>query len=180
MEVVCLPVADDYARDVHIGWAQAVLRQRDAGWARALLKGGVVVDETEALADLLAVLPRPERDAAAAGLVRWVDGYPGLIRVLTRIPGPWSGELAEAVIAALTDLGPAGDHPALRSEHHLARLCRLADERLTPETLPRLTELAAQHPQAWPLAELIETLRFRRDMLDELTAHRSDSDEEKQ
>ncbi|MBX6766857.1 MAG: hypothetical protein IRY90_06865, partial [Actinomadura rubrobrunea] len=116
MEIVCLPVTeaagrgdpedDDArrggdaraARDVHIGWARAALRQRDVAWARALLKGGVLADEPEALAELLQVLPADERDQAAADLIRWVEGGPDLLRVLERIPGPWTGRLADAVV----------------------------------------------------------------------------------
>ncbi|MWK38601.1 hypothetical protein GEV43_34260 [Actinomadura sp. J1-007] len=135
MEIVCLPVADAAeeggraARDVHIGWARAALRQRDTAWARALLKGGVVVDEPEALADLLPVLPAAERDPAAADLIRWVEGHPDLLRVLERVPGPWSGVLADAVVAILT---AAARRPSHRHEHTLVQLCRLADQRLAP------------------------------------------------
>lgn len=154
------------ARDVHIGWARAALRQRDAEWARALLKGGVVVDEPEALADLLAVLPGPERDPAAADLIRWVEGHPDLLRVLERVPGPWSGVLASTVVATLT---AAAESPARRDEHALAQLCRLADQRLDPaakETVSRLDDLGAAAPRA--VADLIATLRFRDEMLKEL------------
>ncbi|KAB2345140.1 DUF5691 domain-containing protein [Actinomadura rudentiformis] len=192
MEIVCLPVADAVdrdargARDVHIGWARAALRQRDAEWARALLKGGVVVDEPEALADLLAILPAAERDAAAAGLIRWVEGNPDLLRVLERIPGPWSGELADAVVATLAG---AAERSSQRYEHTLTQLCRLADQRLVPEAGPRLEALA--HRLATEsgtgggtsgrvvgsgtvatraLHELTETLRFRHEMLKELSA----------
>lgn len=169
MEIVCLPIADDHAKDVHIGWARAALRQRDATWARALLKAGVVVDEPEALADLLGVLPGGERDTAAAELIRWAGGYSELVRVLARVPGPWTGELADAVIAVLGGLGPARGTSPLRAEHHLAQLCRLADERLTPEAAPRLEAVARDNPDSWPLTELIDTLRFRHDMLAELS-----------
>jgi len=204
MEIVCLPVAGAAgraggegaegrdgdaraARDVHIGWARAALRQRDVAWARALLKGGVMVDEPEALADLLRVLPGGERDQAAADLIRWVDGDPDLLRVLERIPGPWTGRLADAVVAALA---AAAERRARSHEHTLTQLCRLADQRLGPDAAPRLEAVAARLGAAAPgprtaggrtaaartagaaghaLAELIETLRFRHDMLKELS-----------
>ncbi|GAA2106918.1 DUF5691 domain-containing protein [Actinomadura alba] len=169
MEVVCLPIADavDHdvhsAKDVHLGWARAAVRQRDAGWARALLKGGVVVDEVEALADLLAVLPAGERDAAAADLIRWVEGHDDLIRTLDRIPGPWTGELADTVVATLLTAARRPD-----AARFVSRLCRLADERLTPGAVSRLDEITRDHANSWPLTELTETLRFRHHMLEEL------------
>jgi hypothetical protein len=162
MEVVCLPVIDDFARDVHLGWARAALRQRNAEWARALLKGGVVIEESEALADLLQVLPDGEREAAAADLIHWAEGHADLMRVLGRIPGPWTGRLADAVLAAL-----AGALRNSEDSRHVAQLCKLADERLGPETAPRLDELTSKY-DTWPLAELAETLRFRHEMLQEL------------
>jgi hypothetical protein len=163
MEVVCLPIADDFARDVHLGWAKAAVRQRDAEWARALLKGGVVVDEVEALADLLTVLP--EREAAAADLLRWAGGQGDLLRILDRIPGPWEGPLAMAVIGAMTGALGRSDAGAVR---FLAQLCRLADDRLSPSVAPLLRELSAGNPESWPLSELSETLHIRNEMLQEL------------
>ncbi|MFC4051807.1 DUF5691 domain-containing protein [Actinomadura syzygii] len=183
MEIVCLPLgggpggsggssaqnewASD-ARDVHIGWARAALAQRDADWARALLKGGVMVDEPEALADLLSVLPESERDAAAADLIRWVEGQPDLLRVLEHVPGPWTGPLAAAVLAALA---ASAERPTRRDEHLVTQLCRLADLRLDPSAAPRLDGLAAEPDAAVPRAvpELIATLRFRDEMLKELS-----------
>ncbi|WP_067457692.1 DUF5691 domain-containing protein [Actinomadura macra] len=184
MEIVCLPLGTPerpgppdggaaqrafgdvdgrVARDVHIGWARAALRQRDAEWARALLKGGVVVDEPEALADLLAVLPSDERESAAADLIRWVDGHPDLLRVLERVPGPWTSALAAAVVATLTS---AAERPAHRDEHALTQLCRLADQRLDPAAAARLEAAGPAAPRA--VLELIATLRFRDEMLKEL------------
>ncbi|SNS43925.1 DUF5691 domain-containing protein [Actinomadura mexicana] len=162
-EIVCLPVSDSDGRDVHIGWARAALGQRDTGWARALLRGGVMVDEPEALADLLSVLPGPERDAAAADLIRWVEGRPGLLRVLERVPGPWAGPLAAAVVETLS---ASAERPTRRDEHLITQLCRLADQRLAPAAAARLAALGPAAPQA--VTDLIATLRFRDEMLKEL------------
>ncbi|WP_433462534.1 DUF5691 domain-containing protein [Spirillospora sp. CA-128828] len=164
MEIVCLPVSEADGRDVHIGWARAALGQRDGGWARALLKGGVMVDEPEALADLLSVLPEDERDPAAAGLIRWVEGRPDLLRVLERVPGPWTGPLASAVAGTLT---ASAERPTRRDEHLVTQLCRLADQRLDPAAAARLEELEPAAPRA--VTDLIATLRFRDEMLKELT-----------
>ncbi|MFG2243851.1 DUF5691 domain-containing protein [Spirillospora sp. NPDC048823] len=179
MEIVCLPFSagaggappqnDSEAdgRDVHIGWARAALAGRDPEWARALLKGGVMVDEPEALADLLSVVPEGERDAAAADLIRWVEGRPDLLRVLERVPGPWTGALASSVVATLT---ASAERPTRRDEHLITQLCRLADQRLDPAAAPRLDVLVAEQGAAVPRAvtELIATLRFRDEMLKEL------------
>ncbi|HEU5158738.1 MAG TPA: DUF5691 domain-containing protein [Streptosporangiaceae bacterium] len=162
-KIVRLPIADDRGKDVHAGWARAAVLGRDAEWARALLAAGVVADEIEPAVDLLGVLPAAERETHAAELVRGADGYRGLIRVLDRVPGPWAGELADVVLGALADA--AGRADAVR---YLGRLCRLADERLSPGVADRLVEITRRH-DTWPLAELTETLRFRRDMMDELT-----------
>jgi uncharacterized protein DUF5691 len=170
-EVVRLPIADDHDNDVHIGWASAAVLCRDAEWARALLAAGVVGAGTaagslEAAVDLLEVLPAAEREAAAAGLLRGADGYRGLMRVLDRIPGPWAGALADAVLTALAALADAVGR--LDGARYLGQLCRLADERLSPDVADRLVEITRRH-DTWPLAELAETLRFRRDMLEELS-----------
>lgn len=170
MEVVCLPIADDFAREVHLGWTRAAIRRRDAEWARALLKGSVVLDEVEALADLLGVLPESEREQAAADLLRWTTGQVERLRVLGRIPGPWIGGLATAVLTAMTSaLKPGQGHDGGPNGRFLAQLCRLADDRLSPEIAPLLGDLAERHPESWPLTELSETLRFRHEMLHELS-----------
>jgi hypothetical protein len=160
-EVVRLPIADDHDKDVHVGWARAAVLCRDAEWARALLAAGVVAGELDVAVDLLGVLPTAERAAGAAELLRGADGYRGLIRVLDRIAGPWTGELADAVLGALADAAGRPD-----GARYLGQLCRLADERLSPGVADRLVEITRRH-DTWPLAELAETLRFRRDMLEE-------------
>ena len=162
MEVVCLPIADDHARDVHVGWARSAVLGRDAEWARALLNGGVVPEDVEVVVDLLGVLPAAERDAAGAELIRWAGGNRDLIRILDRIPGPWAGDLADAVLGALTDAAARLD-----GARYLGQICRLADERLSPDTAARVEEVTRQY-DTWPLTELAETLRFRHDMLKEL------------
>src|SRR5262249_52578730 len=108
-QVVRLPVADQDSRtalDVHLGWARAAVRQRDPEWARALLSADVLLggNEIEILADLLDVLPARERDGEAATLIHRIGGgpRPELIALLGRVPGPWAGALADAVIAALS------------------------------------------------------------------------------
>jgi hypothetical protein len=131
---------------------------------RQFIKPGVMVDEPEALADLLSVLPGGERDAAAADLIRWVPGRSELLRVLERVPGPWTGPLAATVVATLT---ASAERPTQRDEHLVAQLCRLADQRLDPAAASRL-DLGDAAPRA--VTELINTLSFRDEMLKELTS----------
>ncbi|GAA0942206.1 DUF5691 domain-containing protein [Actinocorallia libanotica] len=164
-ELVALPVADDLAHDVHLGWARAALRQGAADWARSLLGEGALVEEAEAPAGLLELLPEDEQDAAAAELVRAAEDQAHLLRLLSRLPPPWTGPLAEAVLALLESVLPDAD-----ATRFVSQLCRLADERLTPEAAPRLQALADRYGK-WPLVELAETLRFRHDMLQELAGH---------
>ncbi|RSN41766.1 DUF5691 domain-containing protein, partial [Actinomadura sp. WAC 06369] len=163
--IVRLPVAGGGAGDLHTGWARAALNRRDAGWARALLGGAAAVDEPEALADLLGLLPEGERGAAAAALVRRAPDRAELLRLLERVPGPWTGPLAAAVVTILT--GAAG-LPTRAAEHTLVRLCRVADLRLDPGAAERLAGHPVRpHPR--PLTDLVETLRFRGEMLKELS-----------
>ncbi|QFG20571.1 DUF5691 domain-containing protein [Actinomadura sp. WMMB 499] len=162
--IVRLPVPGG-AGDPHTGWARAALNQRDAEWARALIEAGAVADEPEALADLLDVLPEGERDAAAAALVRRVPDRGDPLRLLERVPGPWAGPLASAVVAILAS---AAGRPTRAAEHTLTRLCRVADLRLDPAAAARLAEHPVR-PLPRPLTDLIDTLRFRDEMLKELS-----------
>ncbi|WP_329521441.1 DUF5691 domain-containing protein [Spirillospora sp. NBC_01491] len=175
-EIVRLPAGgggERTARDLRIGWARAALRQRDTAWARALLEGDLPVGEPEALAELLPVLSPAERDRAAAGLVRAAKVGPSVLRVLDRLPRPWSGALADAVIAAIAMAAAPGSEVPHTS---LGRLCGYAEERLDTEPGPaatsRLAALAASIAPgsiaATHIAELAETLRYRHDMLKEL------------
>ncbi|GAA4623873.1 hypothetical protein GCM10023196_021820 [Actinoallomurus vinaceus] len=150
-------------RDVHLGWARAAARQRDAAWARALLLGDVVLGEATTLADLLDVLPAAERDGAAAESARRIMGHADRLTVLERVPGPWAGALAAAVTTTLA--AAAADPDGGRFPVDLARL---AGERLAPATAPSLADLARRHPACRPLSELADVLRFRHDMLEEL------------
>ncbi|WP_433171776.1 DUF5691 domain-containing protein [Actinoallomurus sp. CA-150999] len=169
--IVRLPIVVDASRepdagrtrDVHLGWARAAARQRDAAWARALLAGDVVLGEVTTLADLLDVLPAVERDDAAAEAVRRIEGHADRLTVLERVPGPWAGALADAVAAALAAAASDPD-----GERFPVDLARLAGERLGPATAPRLADLVRRHPACRPLSELADVLRFRHDMLEEL------------
>jgi Family of unknown function (DUF5691) len=170
--IAALPIATDGSgappdehgrRDVHLGWARAAARQRDAAWARALLRGDDVLGDVPALVGLLDALPAGEREDATAEAVPRIEDHTDRLTVLERVPAPWAGALADVVIAAL-DAAVAGS----TAGRFPADLCRLSGERLDPATAPRLDELAGRHPGYGPLSELAEVLRFRHDMLAEL------------
>ena len=80
------------------------------------------------------------------------------VELLLGLPGPWAGELAEAVLDKISRA--SGDSP------HLATLCHGAAERLAPELYPRVQSLRGEPHRA--VAKLAATLRFRHDMLKEL------------
>ncbi|GLZ04737.1 hypothetical protein Acsp03_22030 [Actinomadura sp. NBRC 104412] len=156
------------ARDLHTGWARAAVRQHETEWARALLRSGVLADEPDDLAGLLGVLPDEERGVAAADLIRWGESGPDVLRVLRRVPGPWAGPLADAVIATI---GAAHERATDLHGRAVIQLCELAEQRLTPDAAPRLVRLTTREggDAASPaLARLIDSLSFRHDMLKEL------------
>jgi hypothetical protein len=169
-EIVRLPVTDDRGPDLHAGWARAAAAAGDAAWARALLgaallDGGLPAGRLDLAADLLGALPAAGRDAAAAELVERAGGYRDRVRILDAVAGPWSGALADVVLGLLAVA--AGRTDTARYAGVIGQLARLAEQRLSPAVTPRLVEITRQH-DAWPLTDLAETLRFRRDMLGEL------------
>lgn len=148
-ELVCLRIVD-WGREVTAGWVRAAVLQGDLEWARELFVW-------DPLADLLAVLPRAEREEVAAGFVRGrgVDGQ--LIMVLGGASVPWGPDLAQAVLEKILEV--AGTQP-----WNLGELTRLAGERIDP-TLYGLAERLSLEP---PIQEVAALLRFRDDMLKEL------------
>ncbi|HEX6468467.1 MAG TPA: DUF5691 domain-containing protein [Streptosporangiaceae bacterium] len=173
-QIVRLPVADDHGPDLQVGWARAAAATRDAAWARALLgrallDGGLPAGRLDLAADLLGALPGAEREAAAAELLRRAGGYRDRVRILEAVPGRWAGALADAVLGLLADA--AGRADTARYAGAVGQVARLAEERLSPGVAPRLVEITRRH-DTWPLTDLAETLRFRRDMLEELGSAR--------
>lgn len=146
-----LVAGDEYETDLLDGWTRAAIRQRDVGWARAL----------PATPESLAVLPADERRAGYARLIRDVEDGQRLMKLFEAVPGPWEGELAEAVVDTFARRGERDPRSWV-----LTHLCKLAAARLVPDTDPRLEALGRD---SWPLAELAATLRFRHDMLKELS-----------
>ncbi|WP_182877029.1 DUF5691 domain-containing protein [Microbispora sp. H10670] len=135
----------DWEREVRMGWTRAAILQRDATWARALF-------EAEPLTDLLAVLPPEERSHRAAELVAGhpVDGQ--LVMMLGGVPRPWGSQLARAVLKKIVET-------TRTQPWNAGELIRLAGERFDP----------AAYAHAGEVPELAATLRFRFDMLKELS-----------
>jgi Family of unknown function (DUF5691) len=141
---------DEWGEVVEAAWTQATIAQRDAGWARALLARG-------ASAGLLVALPPAERAGQAVARLRASRRLETeVMNLLVELPGPWAGELAEAVLEKIA---------RARDDGNLIALCHVAGERLAPELYPRVRWLRPDH-QA--VAILAATLRFRHDMLKEL------------
>ncbi|WP_449066282.1 DUF5691 domain-containing protein [Planomonospora algeriensis] len=141
----------DWKREVMAGWVRATVLQCDSEWARELFAW-------DPLADLLAVLTRQEQEAVATDFVRrhGLDGQ--LIMVLGGAAAPWGPALTRAVLQKILDL--SGTQP-----WNLGELVRLAGERADP-ALHGLAERFSLEP---PIQEVAALLRFRDDMLKELT-----------
>ncbi len=149
-ELVRLKIVD-WGREVMAGWVRASVLQADPEWALELFTW-------DPLADLLAALPRDKQEVVAADFVRWhgLDGQ--LIMVLGGAAAPWGPTLARAVLQKIIDV--SGTQP-----WNLGELVKLAGERIDP-TLHGLAGRLSPEP---PIQEVAALLRFRDDMLKELT-----------
>lgn len=176
------------ARRVPQGWspvlrrglARAAAGQRDMAWATALtgpltaeVAAGGRPDDRLLLESLYDVVP-PDALAGLAGtaLRRGLAGATaiGVEHVLELCPRPWPPALADAVFAALEDVGDRKT-----ATWRLAGLLELAGLRLPAGDHPRaeaLAEVARVRLGPTPMVEMVErfatTLRFRHDMLEEL------------
>ncbi|MFF0147533.1 hypothetical protein ATK36_6133 [Amycolatopsis sulphurea] len=142
---------------VREGWATAALRQRDEGWAQALVEaepGG------RATAELVGVL---SPDGQAATVAKLTRGLPieTLTRLILDLPRPWSPQLGRVL------LGWVAEQPDHRLVAHAATLVAKA---VPPACLDH--PLAAVPPlgEAVPWRRTVaETLLFRREMHEELS-----------
>ncbi|MER5646542.1 DUF5691 domain-containing protein [Streptosporangium sp. NPDC002524] len=141
----------DWGREVMAGWVRASVLQGDPEWALELFAW-------DPLADLLAALPRDRQEVVAADFVRrhGLDGQ--LIMVLGGAAAPWGPTLATAVLQKIIEV--SGSQP-----WNLGELARLAGERIDP-TLHGMAGRLSPEPSIQEVAAL---LRFRDDMLKELT-----------
>ena len=172
-ELVALPVAGDFARELHRGWAAAAVAQQNAAWARALLATSAFGADPS----LVSVLTADERSRYAHTVLR--SAKPGdatLHPLLARVDGPWSPELATAVVEYAEWLLPSA---LVRESTPLLRLAArrlpvrvplpLAYARATSEDWAdqRARDFAFDHPWRTTLTSLSATLSLRASVADE-------------
>ncbi|WP_234899901.1 DUF5691 domain-containing protein [Streptomyces filamentosus] len=143
-EVVALPVADDWRAELHAAWCRAAVRQRDAGWSRALLGDpstppatGPGTSSLGERAQLLTMLAAEERARWVAAFVA-AHGLSEAFQLLGVCAVPWAEPLGDAVIDALDAARDAGGYP-----WSFSGVMGLAERCLSPAAARRLESLAA-------------------------------------
>lgn len=180
-EAVALPVADDWADELHAAWCRAAVRQHDAEWSRALLgapaappSSGPGTTSPAERSRLLATLPDGERAAWVAGFIA-AHGLPEAFQLLGVCTVPWAEPLGRAVVDALDIAREAGSYP-----WSFSGVMGLAERCLDPAEAARLEILTATPDEPedaspgaggyWSEAfqRLVSTLRLRAAMHAEL------------
>jgi hypothetical protein len=182
-EIVALPVSDGWQSELHAAWCRAAVRQRDGGWARALLgaptapeAGGPGAVSLAERAKLLGTLEAAERAEWVAGFIA-THGLSEAFQLLGMCAVPWAPPLGRAVVDALNIARDAGSYP-----WSFSGVMGLAERCLDPSEAGRLDGLLAipdepedASPGAggyWAEAfhRLVRTLRLRAAMAEELRA----------
>ncbi|MDP9951605.1 MULTISPECIES: DUF5691 domain-containing protein [Streptomyces] len=182
-EVVALPVADEWAGELHAAWCRAAVRQRNPHWSRALLgrpsappASGPGTASIAERSKLLSVLEEGERASWVAGFIA-AHGLSEAFQLLGVCTVPWAGPLGRAVVDALDIARDGGSYP-----WSFSGVMGLAERCLDPAEADRLEVLtAAQDEQEgaspgaggyWSEAfqRLVSTLRLRATMEAELLA----------
>ncbi|MER6628139.1 DUF5691 domain-containing protein [Streptomyces sp. NPDC000987] len=182
-EIVALPVADDWQGELHAAWCRAAVRQRNAGWARALLgspsapeAGGPGAVSLAERAKLLGTLGAAERADWVAGFIS-AHGLSEAFQLLGVCAVPWAAPLGRAVVDALNIARDAGSYP-----WSFSGVMGLAERCLDPSEASRLDALLAvpDEPEdaspgaggywAEAFQRLVTTLRLRAAMTEELDA----------
>jgi hypothetical protein len=145
-ELVNMRVAGDWRALVHGAWARAAVLQRDVTWARALRA-------VHPARDLLEVLPRAEREAAAEG---------GDLEDALACPGPWGTALSRSVLRQIHAIVAERPPPVDLEEIGV---------RLNPGTLDEVPGLREAEAGGWAsiaVERMIDLAAFRAGMLREL------------
>ncbi|MFC4032882.1 DUF5691 domain-containing protein [Streptomyces polygonati] len=177
-QIVALPVLDDWQPDLHAAWCRAAVRQRDSGWARALLGPPPAPSAPVAAvgdpAKLLSILPADERAGWVADFIG-AHGLSEAFQMLGVCAVPWAPPLGRAVVDALDIARDAGSYP-----WSFSGVMGLAERCLDPgaaDQVAVLTAAAQEPPDGSPGAtvywseafqRLTGTLRLRAVMLAEL------------
>ncbi|MFJ3363987.1 DUF5691 domain-containing protein [Streptomyces anthocyanicus] len=182
-EIVALPVSDGWRNELHAAWCRAAVRQRDGGWARALLgaptapeAGGPGAVSLAERAKLLGTLGAGERAEWVAGFIA-THGLSEAFQLLGMCGVPWATPLGRAVVDALNIARDAGSYP-----WSFSGVMGLAERCLDPSEAGRLDGLLAipDEPEdaspgaggywAEAFQRLVTTLRLRAAMAAELGA----------
>ncbi|WP_251071235.1 DUF5691 domain-containing protein [Streptomyces sp. ISL-43] len=176
-QIVALPMAEDWAEELHAAWCRAAVRQRDPAWSQALLgsaseppAAGPATASLAERAKLLSILGEEERAAWVAEFVR-AHGLSEAFQLLGVCVVPWAGALGRAVVEALDCAREAGGYP-----WSFSGVMGLAERCLDPAEAERLDALAAEPVEAggaaayWAEAfqRMVATLRLRAAMHAEL------------
>jgi hypothetical protein len=156
-QLLARPVTGVDPRVLRAGWADAAARQRDAGWAAAVLDAAGPDDG--AVVAMVRLLPPPLHRAAVSALAARLAPAT-MAAAVAGLPAPWSAELGTAVLDWLAT------HPENRG---LGAAARTASSRVT---LPCVRHPIATAPvpigaAPWWRA-LATTLTVRREMHEEL------------
>jgi uncharacterized protein DUF5691 len=184
-QIVSLPFPGGLGAEVLTGWRIAAISQASAEWAETLLAVGQprlpsnrppmrCPDERE----LAALLPPEARMARVAAMLSDVTSAPAGIAEIAGFPRPWSGPLADAVIALLRQViaTASGRVPAVTVLQWPEQLASAAGRGLPvagrADFAAALEQLAAAAhcPQSWSLAlrRAVDTIALRRAFLEEI------------
>ncbi|MFZ3472401.1 DUF5691 domain-containing protein [Streptomyces sp. 4.24] len=175
--IVALPMAEDWAEELHAAWCRAAVRQRDPAWSKALLgsaseppAAGPATASLAERAKLLSILGEEERAAWVAEFIR-AHGLSEAFQLLGVCVVPWAGALGRAVVEALDSAREAGGYP-----WSFSGVMGLAERCLDPAEAGRLEAAAAEPVEEggaaayWAEAfqRMVATLRLRAAMHAEL------------
>jgi hypothetical protein len=174
------PVAEEWVGVVRRGLGRAAAAQGSGEWAAALVDRlwpeattAQRPDDRLLLEALYEALPAPERAERAAAVLRADPGRAtaaGVERLLELCPRPWPPALTDAALAAIEVLVRGG-----ASTWRLAGLVTLAGTRLPVAAAAsvaalrdRLADNRPDDPRLAAVDQMLEILRFRNDMIEEL------------
>jgi hypothetical protein len=179
-DLLDLPMDEDWVGVVRRGLGRAAATQANGEWAAALVdrlwpEAAIAQrpDDRLLLEALYEAIPVEQRAGRAAAVLRADPGRApgvGVERLLDLCPRPWSADLGDAVLFALTELLLGG-----ASTWRLSGLVGLAGTRLPLSTVDSVGALHARiaderpdDPRLAVTEQLTEVLRFRREMHEEL------------